>query len=123
MKKFLPALLFAAAITASCSKETLTQPAATLTTPAQANMSKGSDDTAPDDRGGGVSSSGGGTRISAASVPAPVMNAYKSRFPNATRAEWKKLNNGNYKVEFFRSGVKWEAIFSAGGKLLKLERS
>ncbi len=72
---------------------------------------------------GGNSGSGGGTNISAASVPAAVMNSFKSQFPAATGAEWKKLDNGNYKAQFFVSGVKWEVIYSAAGIQLKLERA
>jgi hypothetical protein len=121
MKKIIPALLFFAIVAASCSKETLTEPQGSINS-SSVDLSRSSDDTRPDDKGGRVSS-GGGTRISAASVPSSVMNAYKSRYPNATRAEWKKLSNGNYKVEFYRNGVKWEATFSPSGSLLKLERS
>lgn len=121
MKKILSVFVLGAVLAVSCSKETLTSsPAAVSATSVDA--SHGSDDPAGDDNGGGKGlSSGGGTKISAASVPAMVMSAYKSKFPNATRAEWKKLN-GNYKVQFYRNGVKWEAIFSPAGKLLKLER-
>lgn len=120
MKKFLSVLAIAAITATSCSKDALTSTHNSLSA-AAADASHGSDDPAGDDRGGGGLSGGGGTKISAANVPTMVMNAYKSKFPGATRAEWKKLN-GNYKVQFYRNGVKWEAIFSAAGKLLKLER-
>lgn len=119
MKKILSVLAVAAITMSSCSKDALTSPPSSLSA-TSVDASHGSDDPAGNDRGGGLNG-GGGTRISAASVPMMVMNAYKSKFPGATRAEWKKLN-GNYKVEFYRNGVKWEAIFSPAGKLLKLER-
>jgi hypothetical protein len=102
-------------IAASCTKESLTGDRITATS---ADASHGSDDGG----GSGTSGSGGGTRISASSVPVAVMNAYKAKFPGAVRAEWKKLSNGNYKVQFYRNGVKWEAIYSPSGMLLKLER-
>ncbi len=72
---------------------------------------------------GGNSGSGGGSNISASSVPAAVMNSFKSQFPAATGTEWKKLGNGNYKAQFFVSGVKWEVTYSAAGIQLKLEKA
>ena len=72
---------------------------------------------------GGNSGSGGGTNISASSVPTAVMNAFKSQFPAATGTEWKKLNNGNYKAQFFVTGVKWEVTYTAAGVQVKLEKA
>ena len=114
MRQIFLALIVFSFVAGSCTKESLTGDAITATS---TDASHGSDD--------GVSStsgSGGGTNISASSVPVSVMNAYKAKFPGATRAEWKKLSTGAYKVQFYRNGVKWEAIFSATGTLLKLER-
>lgn len=68
------------------------------------------------------SSGGGGGNISTASVPSAVMKAFKAQFPNATRIEWKKLSNGNYKVQFYVNSVKWEAIYTPTGTRVKLER-
>lgn len=87
--------------------------------------SNGSDDSINDDHSAvddHNSNRGGGDNISAASVPAAVMTAFKTRFPDATRAEWKKLSDGNFKVQFFRGTVKWEATFTPAGRLVKLER-
>lgn len=120
MKKTMPLLLAAFVFVTSCTKENLGVPSSSITE-STASASRGSDDAPGDDRGGSVGS-GGGTRISASSVPAKVMNAFKTRFPNAARIEWKKLANGNYKVQFYRNGIKWEAIYSPSGVLLKLER-
>jgi hypothetical protein len=72
---------------------------------------------------GGSSGGGGGTNISASSVPAAVRTAFNSQFPTATGTEWKKLNNGNYKAQFFVNGVKWEVIYTAAGVQVKLERA
>lgn len=113
MRQIFIALIVFSFVAGSCTKESLTGSSITATT---ADASHGSDD------GISSTSSGGGSNISAASVPASVMNAYKAKFPGATMAEWKKLSNGTYKVQFYRNGVRWEAIFSASGTLLKLER-
>jgi hypothetical protein len=114
MRQIFLALIVSSFVITSCTKESLSGDAVTA---ASADASHGSDD-----GGSGTSGSGGGSNISASSVPAAVMNAYKAKFADATRAEWKKLNNGNYKVQFYVSGAKWEAIFSSAGTLLKLER-
>lgn len=62
---------------------------------------------------------GGGDNVNLTSIPTAVVNTFKSRYPNATHAEWKKQSDGTYKVEFFRGSIKWQAIFSASGRLLK----
>ena len=64
---------------------------------------------------------GGGDNINAASVPAAVMSAFKARYADATQTEWKLNSDGNYKVEFFRGSVKWQAIFTPAGTLVKQE--
>ncbi len=56
------------------------------------------------------------------SVPMAVLSAFNTRYPDATRIEWKKLSDGNFKAEFFRGSVKWQAIFTAAGTLVKEER-
>ncbi len=106
MKKLLVALTIAAIVTASCEKPF-----------------HGSDDmvTTSSSSGSG-SGSGGGTNISASSVPSAVRNAFKTRFPTATRIEWKRLSDGNYKVQFNLGTVRWEAIYKPNGTLVKLER-
>lgn len=115
MRQIFSALVVLSLVASSCTKDALTNGSVNATS---ADASHGSDDNG----GNGTSGSGGGTRISAASVPAAVMNAYKAKFPGAARAEWKKLSNGNFKVQFFRNGVKWEATYTPGGSLVKLER-
>jgi hypothetical protein len=51
------------------------------------------------------------------------MNAFKSQFPTATHIEWKKLSNGNYKVQFYVGTLRWEAIYTPTGTRIKLERA
>ena len=63
---------------------------------------------------------GGGNNINASTVPAAVTSVFAARYPDASRIEWKS-DNGNYKAEFFRGSVKWQATFSASGTLLKEE--
>ena len=76
---------------------------------------------AGDDHGGG-SDSGKGENISASSVPDAVMNAFNAKYTGASVKEWKKLDNGNYKVEFNFNGESWESTFTPSGDLVKEER-
>jgi hypothetical protein len=62
---------------------------------------------------------GGGNNTT--SVPAAVLSAFNTRYPDATNIQWKKLSDGSYKAEFFRGAIKWQVIFSATGTLLKEE--
>ncbi len=64
---------------------------------------------------------GGGNNVSASTVPAAVTSAFSARYPDAARIEWKKLSDGNFKAEFFRGSVKWQAIFTPAGALVKEE--
>jgi hypothetical protein len=73
-----------------------------------------------DDHGG--DNGGGGTKINAASVPAAVLSAFNGQFNGATSIEWKLLDNGNYKVQFRLASVKWEAVYSAAGAQLSLQK-
>lgn len=117
MKKVILPLAIVAMLAGACTKENIGSLDSSV-----ANSSKGADDRGFDDRGGKVGG-GGGRNISASRVPAAVMSVHKKRYPSATRAEWKKLNNGNYKVEFFFSGKKIQSVYSPAGKLLKEERA
>ncbi|MFN8290668.1 MAG: hypothetical protein U0U70_10450 [Chitinophagaceae bacterium] len=56
-------------------------------------------------------------------VPAAVLDAFRQRFPNDNVYEWKLANDGTWKAHFLRSGVKYEATFSASGTLIKFEQS
>ena len=114
MRQIFLALIVFSFVAGSCTKESLTGDAITATS---ADASHGSDDGIS-----GTSSSGGGTNISASGVPLAVTNAFKAKFPTASKIEWKKLSNGTYKVQFYLNGVKWEAVYSSTGTLLKLER-
>jgi len=109
MKKII--LPFATAIvllTTSCTKE---------------NLSRLDDivNNASDDHGGS-SGSGKGENIPASTVPEDVMNAFNNKYPGASVKEWKKLDNGNYKVEFSFNSESWESIFTVSGDLVKEER-
>lgn len=110
MKRLFFAMLFTTLALSSCDKI----------------LSRPGDDSSgifgTDDHGGN-SGSGGGSNIAASSVPSAVMASFKSQFPAATGAEWKKLNNGNYKAQFFVAGVKWEVTYTAAGVQVKLEKA
>lgn len=54
-------------------------------------------------------------------VPAVVLNAFRSSFPNDNVYEWKLMNDGNWKPHFMRGSVKWEAIISPSGSIIKVE--
>jgi hypothetical protein len=111
MKRIISAMIMIALIATSCNKVL------------------GDDFNIPgtDDHGGnsgsGNSSSGGGTNISASSLPAAVKASFNSQFPSATNIEWKKLNNGNYKAQFYNGGIRWEVSYTSAGTQVKLERA
>lgn len=108
MKKVFASLIVMTLVATACTKE-----------------SHGSDDgLVTSSHSGGVEDNpngGGGNNVSPTTVPTAVRNAFKTRFPNATRIEWKKLSNGNYKVEFYSGAVKYQAIYKPNGTLVKLE--
>lgn len=110
--KALSVLFFAVFIMfSSCSKDRLPVSGDSTISPA-----KGSS-TVEDNPNGG-----GGDNIASSTVPAAVKTAFTKLYPDASSIQW-KLKNGNYKVEFFRGAVKWQAIFSPSGALLKQERA
>lgn len=61
------------------------------------------------------------TQQCSAAVPAVVLNAFRSSFPNDNVYEWKLMNDGNWKPHFMRGSVKWEAIISPSGSIIKVE--
>lgn len=110
MKKII--LSFAAAtllLTTSCTKEDLSR------------LNDITNNAGADDHGGG-SGSGKGENIPASSVPDTVMNAFNTKYPGASVNEWKKLDNGNYKVEYAFNGENRETTFTADGVIVKDER-
>lgn len=109
MKRFLLVALSFSLLATSCSKDTLSR--------IEDNLSSSTGD----DHGGG-SGSGRGSNISAADVPEAVINVYQSKYPDATGAEWKKLDTGNYKVQFFLGDARLETTFTAAGDIVKEER-
>lgn len=58
-----------------------------------------------------------------AAVPQVILDAFRQQFSGDLVYEWKLNNDGSWKAHFMRSGVKYEATFSATGSLLKFERS
>jgi hypothetical protein len=110
--KALSVLFFAAFILfASCSKDKLP-----VSDSNSISSAKGSSIVEDNPNGGG------GDNIAASAVPAVVKNAFTARYPDATGIQW-KFKSGNYKVEFFRGAIKWQAIFTPGGILIKQERA
>lgn len=105
MKRILSLLLISAMLTTACSKQ-----------------SPVSDDSVSHHEGVEDNPNGGGGN-NVASVPALVQAAFNSRYANASRVQWKKLSDGNYKAEFFRGAVKWQATFTPNGTLLKEEHN
>lgn len=61
--------------------------------------------------------------VSDKAVPKAVLDAFAANFPGETVYEWKLRSDGTWRAHFNRSGVKWEATFSASGTLLKAEKS
>ena len=110
--KALSVLIFAVFIMfTSCSKDRLP-----VSDNSSISSAKGSS-TVEDNPNGG-----GGDNIAVSTVPVVVKSAFTKLYPDAASIQW-KLKNGNYKVEFFRGAVKWQAIFSPSGALLKQERA
>lgn len=108
MKRIFLMALTLSLLATSCSKDTLSR--------IEDNIGRNGDDH------GGGSGSGRGTNISAADVPDAVMNAYQSKYPDAAGAEWKKLDTGNFKVQFFVGDAKFETTFTPSGDIVKEER-
>jgi major membrane immunogen (membrane-anchored lipoprotein) len=101
MKKIFAAILISASLMTSCSKDDIASDAAAR---------------------GSSSSSAVEDNIKVTNLPAAVSSAFNARFPGATNIEW-KMKNGNYKVQFFLGTVRWEAIFTPTGTLVKQERA
>jgi hypothetical protein len=97
MKKILAAIVLGSVLMTSCTKDNPL------------------DDAAARGRSTGVED-----RITTA--PEAVLSAFNARYSGATNIQWKKLSNGNYKAQFFLGSVKWEAIFTPAGSLVKEER-
>jgi hypothetical protein len=49
-------------------------------------------------------------------IPDAVVSTFKSKFPDASNAEWKKNKSGKYEVKFKMEGKKAEAKFRNDGK-------
>jgi len=105
MKKLFFALLVLIMVATACTKHT------------------GTDDSTASGRNGSGSednpNGGGGNNTT--TVPIAVLSVFKTRYPDATRIEWKKLADGNYKAEFFRGAVKWQVILTPSGNVVKEE--
>jgi hypothetical protein len=64
---------------------------------------------------------GGGNNVSASTVPAAVTSTFNARYTDAKQIQWKQTSDGNFKAEFFRGSVKWQATFTPTGTLVKEE--
>ena len=58
---------------------------------------------------------------SSGAVPAVVLAAFRTKYPNDNVYEWSLRNDGNWQAHFNRNGIKWEAQFSASGTFIKEE--
>lgn len=66
-----------------------------------------------------------GKNLTESEVPAAVVTAFKSVYPNATNIEYEEeLEKGaqTYEVEFTSEGKKWEVDYTPDGKVLKTEQ-
>lgn len=57
---------------------------------------------------------------SPANLPATVLSAFNTRYPNATRVEWEPENNNTWKAKFFIGTVRWKAFFKADGTFISV---
>jgi hypothetical protein len=105
MKKVLSLLAIASLLTTACTKN-----------------SHGSDDLIPHNKNVEDNPNGGGGN-NTTTIPMAVLSAFNTRYAGAAKIEWKLLSDGTYKAEFFISSVKWQAIFTSGGTLVKQEHS
>lgn len=65
----------------------------------------------PDD-----SSNSNSVALAPSQVPAAVMDAFKAKYPNAGgEIEWQREDGNTYKVKFWLSAQRWQALFSAAG--------
>ncbi|HLO82096.1 MAG TPA: hypothetical protein VK166_14105 [Chitinophagaceae bacterium] len=103
MKKIIAAIIVGSVLMTSCSKD----------------LPGGNDVVAAAKAGEDNPNGGGGNNT--VNVPSAVLAAFNTRYPDATNIQWKKLSDGNYKAEFYRGGVKWQAIFTPAGSLVKEE--
>jgi hypothetical protein len=62
-----------------------------------------------------------GQQLPASRVPVPVRQAWQSRFPGATRVEWKLKSDHAYEAEFRLNGVDVAAKFAPTGEWLESE--
>jgi hypothetical protein len=53
-----------------------------------------------------------------ANLPAAVLSAFNTRYPNATRIEWEPENNNTWKAKFFIGTVRWKVFFKADGTFI-----
>lgn len=49
-------------------------------------------------------------------IPAPVITAFKARFPDAAEAKWEKTKKDKYEAKFKQTGKKAKAKFTSDGK-------
>ena len=54
-------------------------------------------------------------------VPASLKEAFRLKFPDVSKVEWKLKSDHNYEAEFKRNGVEVAAKFDANGRWLETE--
>lgn len=68
-------------------------------------------------------SSSNQANIPVSQVPAAVVSAFKSKYPSAGgEIEWQKEDGNTYKVKFWLSAERWQAIFNADGSFVSEKR-
>lgn len=55
-----------------------------------------------------------------ANLPAAVLSAFNTRYPNATRVEWQPEDNNTWKAKFFIGAVRWKVFFKADGSFISV---
>ena len=60
-------------------------------------------------------------KISVDKVPAPVMSAFKAKFPMLGKVKWEMESANEYEAGFKSNGVKQSASFDQNGKWIETE--
>jgi hypothetical protein len=63
----------------------------------------------------------GAQKVSSDKIPATVINAFKAKFPGATKIKWEIAEAKDYEAEFKLDGVEYSANFAQDGTWLETE--
>jgi len=97
MKNVFLFLMLAVAVT-SCDKSV-----STPSVPTEVTSRKGADDV---------------PQPAPAALPVAVSNAFKAKYPTATRIEWQAEDANTWKAKFYLGTVRWVAFFKANGTFI-----